>query len=314
MSDLSYTTEEVARLLKVSKLTVYDLIKKGELPSYRVGRQMRVDAADLEAYKARAKGVGQLTGPGTAVSIQNESGRHQTTLPRPVIISGQDISLDILSNHIEKKTKLFRPLRSYVGSLESLLAMYRGEADVVSTHLFDGDTGEYNVPYIRKILVSHRFMVVNLISRWIGFYVPKGNPKQIHNWMDFKSPDIRMINREVGSGARVFIDEQLRLHGLSGQKINGYDREESNHLGVAGMVAKGKVDVGIGIEKAALIVGVDFIPLMKERYDLVMLKTPNNKEFIELIVDTIRSDSFKTEINSISGYDLSDTGRVIFET
>lgn len=318
MSDQSYTTEEVARLLRVSKLTVYDLIKKGELPAYRVGRQMRVEAADLEAYKVKMKGgsgpvVASAAGQSHAAQSYQESEPRQGSLARQVIISGQDISLDILASHMEKGTKIFRPLRSYVGSLDSLIALYKGESDIVSTHLFDGDTGEYNVPYIRKLLVNHRFVVVNMIYRRIGYYVQKGNPKQIQTWTDLNRKGVRMINREKGSGARVLIDEQLRLHDLSGADIDGYGREEMNHLGVAGTVARGEADVGVGIEKAANIVGVDFIPLMKERYDLVMLKTLQNRDLIEQIVGILRSPAFQGEIQSIGGYDLSDTGKILFE-
>lgn len=322
--DISYTTEEIAQILRVSKLTVYDLIKKGELPAYRVGRQMRVDAADLEAYKAKAKGgaraastamaTGGLTGSPREAVPQPDASRQQPAALRSIIISGQDVSLDILANYLEKQTKSYRPLRSYVGSLTSLVAMYRGEADIVSTHLFDGNSGEYNLPYIRKIFFGHSYVVVNLVSRWAGFYVKNGNPKAVRTWDDLKKPGIRMVNREKGSGARALIEEQLRINGIQPTEILGYQYEESNHLGVAGAIARGDADVGIGIEKAARIVGVDFIPLIKERYDLVMLKSPENMEYIRLVCDILNSPAFQNELDAIGGYDLSLTGKIMYET
>lgn len=314
-SDVSYTTEELAKLLKISKLTVYDLIKKGELPSYRVGKQMRVDSADLEAYKQRAKGVYHSE----RSAVTDHPARPHTqafhTGLRPLVITGQDLSLDILAKHLEKNMDGIRPLRAYVGSLDSLISMYRGESDIVSTHLLDGDTGEYNLPYIRKLLVGSSYIVVNLLSRNAGLYVKQGNPLSIKGWPDLAAQGLRIANREKGSGARVLLDEQLRLHGIKAQQLIGYEQEQSNHIGVASKVASGEADVGVGIEKAAAIVGnIDFIPLIQERYDLVMLKTANNQSWIQSLLQILKSDEFKKELQNIAGYDLTRTGEILLET
>ncbi|MDF2680703.1 MAG: hypothetical protein K0R47_1893 [Brevibacillus sp.] len=311
----SYTTEEIAKLLRISKLTVYDLIKKGELPAYRVGRQMRVDASDLEAYKVKAKGEYKQQ-PATVIPSADVqvTVTKQTGTARDIIISGQDISLDMLASHLRKQDEDYRPLRSYVGSMNSLIAMYAGQADIVSTHLFDGNTGEYNVPYVRSILSGHRYMIVNLLSRWAGFYVQVGNPKEIQAWTDLLQPGIRMVNREIGSGARTLIEEEFRLHAIKGCDVAGYEREEANHLAVAGTVARKEADVGIGIEKAARMVGVDFLPLVMERYDLVILKNEENKKLISRVLEILRSDFFQKELDAIGGYELTHTGKIMYET
>ncbi|GAA4853815.1 substrate-binding domain-containing protein [Paenibacillus vulneris] len=314
-SEMSYTTEEIAKLLKISKLTVYDLIKKGELPSYRVGKQMRVDAEDLNRYKQRAKQV-QAIEHTVAINQPAASAPVRSGLEaRSVVITGQDISLDLLAKHMEKQLPGIRPLRSYVGSLDSLIAMYRGESDIVSTHLLDGDTGEYNLPYIRKLLVGFSYTVVNMLSRKAGLYVQKGNPLKIKSWPDLSRPGLRLVNREIGSGARVLLDEQLRLHGILPEQLDGYEREETNHMAVAGKVASGEADVGVGIEKAAAIVGqVDFIPLIEERYDLVMLRKPENQIWIDTVIRILQSESFQNELRAIQGYDLSLTGQRLYES
>lgn len=314
-SDVSYTTEEIAKLLKISKLTVYDLIKKGELPSYRVGKQMRVDPADLEAYKQRARGVQMNERPAMTDTPAHSNTQSLNTGIRPIVITGQDLSLDILAKYMEKNIDGIRPLRAYVGSLVSLISMYRGESDIVSTHLLDGDTGEYNLPYIKKLLIGSSYIVVNLLSRNAGFYVQKGNPLSLKGWSDLSTANLRIANREKGSGARVLLDEQLRLHGIKSSALIGYQHEQSNHLGVASKVSSGEADVGIGIEKTASIVGnIEFIPLIQERYDLVMLKTANNQSWISALLQILRSDDFKMELNSISGYDLTRTGEILLET
>jgi putative molybdopterin biosynthesis protein len=313
-SDMSYTTEEIAKLLKISKLTVYDLIKKGELPSYRVGKQMRVDAADLEAYKQRTRMVPM---PGQSAEVHSPVHSQPPasfSAHRPIVITGHDISLDILTKHMEQAIPGIRPLRSFVGSLDSLISMYKGEADIVSTHLLDGDTGEYNLPYIRKLLVGSSYVVVNLLSRNAGLYVRQGNPLGLAQWSDLSCPGLRFVNREKGSGARVLLDEQLRLHDIKPEQLTGYDNIQTNHLGVATKVASGEADVGVGIEKTASIVGqIDFIPLIRERYDLVMLKTPTSQTWIPALLQILQSDTFKKELQAIPGFDLSRTGEILFE-
>lgn len=322
MSDISYTTEEIAKLLKVSKLTVYDLIKKGELPAYRVGKQMRIDALDLEGYKRAAKSGHALphspesvtTSAAVLPNSDADSSQAGNTDLRSLVITGQDLSLDLLATHLEKAAPSYRHLRSHAGSLDSLISMYQGRSDIVSTHLLDADSGEYNLPYIKRILTGHAYMVIHLLQRTAGLYVAKGNPKNISSWGDLGQRDIRLINREKGSGARVLLDEQIRIHGLDRNQMTGYTNEETSHMGVAGKVSAGEADVGVGTEKTAhLVGGIDFIPLIQEHYDLVVLKTPRNEAWIPGLLQVIHSRAFQSELGSIQGYDLSMTGQIKYE-
>lgn len=300
MNQGPYTTEEIAQLLKISKLTVYDLIKKGKLPAYRVGKQMRIDADDLESYKKTNK----MTDPSSATSPSQTE--------RPIVISGQDICLDILGRYLDKK-KEWRPLRSYHGSLNSLISMYRNECDLVSVHLFDGETGTYNLPYVKRVLTGRSYLVVHLLKRQAGFYVQKDNPKNLTSWTDLSRNDLTIVNREKGSGARVLLDEQLIAHGIDYQQLNGYQHEESTHLSVASLIKQEQADVGIGIEKAALTVGTDFIPLTEERYDLVLLKTDENKQLIDDVLTILQSPSFKQELDRLGGYVTDETGTILHQ-
>ncbi|MEN1938363.1 helix-turn-helix transcriptional regulator [Paenibacillus sp. 102] len=305
MDHHSYTTEEVANRLKVSKLTVYDLIKKGELPSYRVGRQMRIDAVDLEQYIKQMK-----TGKVQTASMKIEEKNRESSC----VISGQELTLDMLAKHLERLLPGPSMLRAYQGSLMSLIKMSQGEGSIVSLHLFDGDTREYNIPYVKRILVGQPCIVMNLLARNVGFYVQKGNPKEIQTWADLNHSSIQFVNRDKGSGIRVLVDEQVRIQNLAKATIRGYDSEESNHLGVASQIANGKADVGVGAEKIAQIVNVDFIPLMKEQYDLVILKNKENEQLIEAVKEILQSTEFQNELRAIGGYDISKTGQIIYET
>ena len=160
----SYTIEEVAQFLKVSKLTIYDLVKKGDLPVFRVGRQMRVDRADLQAYIQKRK-TGSTPAAAQA-SIATPTKNHAK-----IIVSGQDLVLDILAKYIEKR-RSSKVLRSHEGSFNGVMALYHGDCDIASLHMFDGDTGDYNTPYV-KIFVSHAFVLINVVSRKAGFYVQR---------------------------------------------------------------------------------------------------------------------------------------------
>lgn len=307
--ELSYTIEEVSQLLKVSKLTLYDLVKKGELPVFRVGRQMRIDAKDLDDYIQHQKTNQSPKIKGPVV----EQHKNETKDSHHIVISGQDLVLDILGKHIEKNSS-YKPLRSYTGSLNSLISMYNGECDIVSLHMFDGDTGEYNLPYIKKILVGYPYILLNLLSRKAGFYVKKGNPLNIKSWTDLNQKHIKIVNREKGSGARILLDEQLRLNKIPSRDIEGYHCEVTNHLSVASAVASGAADVGVGIEKVSKIVGIDFVPLITERYDLAILKTPESERLISIVKEILSSPQFQSEVSSLGDYDTSQTGNILYET
>ena len=300
----SYTIEEVAQLLKVSKLTVYDLVKKGDLPVFRVGRQMRVDRADLQGYIQKRKTGNAASTPVVA--------RQTKKLPK-MIISGQDVVLDVLAKYMEKRQSS-KVLRSHEGSFNGIMAMYNGECDIASLHMFDGDTGDYNTPYVKKIFVSHPFLLINVVSRRAGFYVQQGNPLQLESFKDFKTKSFTLINREKGSGARTLLDEQLRIHHIAPPMIDGYDKEEMSHLDVASAVANGHADVGIGVEKIAKLVNVDFIPVIRERYDIVLLKTPDNQQLIDTVKEILTSADFQSEVAALGDYDVSQMGQVIYET
>ena len=306
----SYTPEELAKILKITRFTVYEMIKRGDLPAYRIGRKVRVEAPDLDAYIKKSKGA-----IGLALNMNEPVKESSQISPDELVICGQDLSLDILTRHLQKELPHIRMLRNYIGSIDGLLALYHGKANVVTTHLWDSDSDTYNTPFVRRLMPGHRTLIINLVYRTEGFYVIKGNPKNIREWVDLCKPGIRFVNRECGSGARVLLDEKLRIYNIDRERISGYADEEMSHLAIASRVARGDADVGLGIEKAALQVKeLDFVPLQKERYDLIIRREDAGKPTFQALLSTLRSASFHNELRGMGGYDLTRTGEIIAET
>lgn len=299
----------MAKILQISRFTVYELIKRGELTAYRIGRKVRVEPADLVRYKDSKKGC-----PPFLTQATTQTPVSKLNVQDGLIICGQDAVLDILTRHLEKQLPTLRFLRRYTGSIDGLTALYQGTANLVTAHLWDSDSGEYNIPYVRRLLPGHKTLIYNLVYRTEGFYVAQGNPKGIKTWTDLTRNDIIFVNRECGSGARVLLDEQLRILKLDYRMIHGYDHEEMSHLAVASNVARGEADVGLGIEKAAgQVREVEFIPLIKERYDLVMRKEDLDLPHFHSLFAILHSQAFRNEIAGMGGYDISRMGQLIAE-
>ncbi len=303
---LPMTPQEVADALKITKNTVYELVKRGELAAYRVGRKMRFDPKDVAAYKDNRKTVAL---PGMAAVLRQGMEREG------FIICGQDAVLDILARYMELRLKdTVNVLRSFNGSYNALYALYNGKASIATAHLWDSDSGEYNLPYVRRLLPGIPVLVYRLIRRWQGFYVEKGNPKNITDWSDLAKPGTVIVNREKGAGSRVLLDEHLRQLGINATAIAGYEWEETSHLAVASKVARGEADVGVGNEKAAKQVeNLDFIPIQMESFDLVMKKEDAVKPEFQALIQILQSPAFKREIDGIGGYDVSQLGQLIAE-
>ena len=310
------TVQDVADILKIAKNTVYELVKRGELNSYKVGRKVRFTLVDVESYIENSKKIQNPQEKGSTglsdLYADNLGGLNKIPAGNDFIVCGQDLMLDILTSYMGKYCKNISALRAYIGSYSSLVALYHGYIQAATTHLWDGDTGQYNVPFVRRLLPGIPAVIIHLTCRMQGFYVAKGNPKGIKSWDDLKRGDITLINREKGAGSRVLLDEHLRLMNIYGSSIKGYNNETQSHLTVASTVSRGAANVGVGIEKiASQVEGIEFIPLQKERYDLVVKKEIFDTLTVQNILKILRSDEFRAEFKDIGGYDISEMGEII---
>lgn len=200
----------------------------------------------------------------------------------------------------------------YVGSLGGLIALARGEADVAGVHLWDTSTASYNLPFVQRILPGRRLALVTLIHRKLGFIVPKGNPQLMRGLDDLTRPEVRWINRQSGSGTRIWLDEQLRQTEIRPERIRGYTQERRTHMAVAQAVQEGQATAGLGIQAAALAYGLDFVPATEETYQLVVLEALWANPAWQALLDIIRSEAFVLTVETLGGYDTTSTGVVVW--
>jgi putative molybdopterin biosynthesis protein len=236
--------------------------------------------------------------------------RHPNEIENTIFaIGSHDITIDILAQFLAEKNR--RLISANVGSLGGLIALKRGECHLAGSHLLDPESGEYNIKYVKEIIANLPVKIITLVVRQQGLLVAKGNPKQISSLQDLTRKDVAYINRQSGAGTRVLLDYHLRLSGILSDRIRGYHNEEYTHLGVAAAIASERADCGLGIEAAAQALGLDFIPLYQERYDLVIPITYYESQLLHPLLDLLRNKDFKNSVASLPGYNIDPMGKII---
>lgn len=237
--------------------------------------------------------------------------RDISNLPRLNIIGSNDILLYkyIAAAGLKHYTRVIA-----TGSMGGWLAVKRGEADIAPTHLLDEESGKYNTPYLEKLELKEKAIIIRGYDRRIGIIIAKGNPKAIKSIDDFLKPGIRIVNRTKGSGTRTLLDIKLKeiasKKGLNFskiiKKIDGYTYELKTHTAVAAAIAQGRADAGIGIEAAARLYGLDFIPISWEEYDFLIPIDRLKKKEVATFIKTLKSGILEQLIKKIPGYRIPD--------
>ncbi|MBS1249060.1 MAG: Molybdopterin molybdenumtransferase [Chloroflexi bacterium] len=226
-------------------------------------------------------------------------------------IGSHDLTLDILAQFLTGHDR--RLASANVGSLGGLVSLRRGEAHLAGAHLLDPESGQYNLPYVDQYLPDQPVLVMALVGRTQGLFLPKGNPKDIHGLSDLKREDILYVNRQRGAGTRLLLDYHLGQAGIDPEEVAGYEREEYTHLTAAAAVASGRADCGLGIEAAAHALDLDFIPLFNERYDLIIPKIHAESQLLAPLLTILEDPAFSRTIAQRPGYDVEVMGTVIGE-
>jgi putative molybdopterin biosynthesis protein len=228
-----------------------------------------------------------------------------------LVIGSHDNTVDLLANGLMGLEDPLYLASSHVGSMGGLMALKSGSTMVAGAHLFDPETDDYNFPFIRKYLPDMDLIVVNLAIRHQGFIVAPGNPMGIISIEDLVRQKARFVNRQRGAGTRILFDHALKQAGKSPADILGYASEEFTHMALAANVLTGTADCGLGIFAAARALGLDFAPLARERYDLLIPKAHFNDPKIQALLAMIRQDAIKEQIESLGGYETTLTGQIM---
>jgi putative molybdopterin biosynthesis protein len=199
----------------------------------------------------------------------------------------------------------------FVGSLGGLMALAQDDADVAGTHLWDEVTDRYNLPFIRRLLPGRRLVVLGLAERSLGLMVAPTNPLEIRELADLAGSGVRLVNRQAGSGTRVWLDAQSRALGIDPTAIAGYELEKLTHLAVARAIADGEGNAGLGILAAAAAYDLLFIPLARERYDLVFPEPIWESPVGQALAELVHSPQFKETVATLGGYVMSISGQEI---
>jgi len=285
------TTREVAAFLKINEKKVYRLIQEGSIPCTRV--------------------VGKWLFPLDQINRWLEE---QTELAKNILLAGSDDPL--LLSLIEEFNRIHFPrhlvFHAVLGSKRGLLSLAAGKSQIAGVHLFHPPTGEYNLPYAAVHLHDKSYLVVNLAYRRQGLMVAKDNPLGIGGIKDLACRDIRFINRNDGSGTRYILDYQLVKEGISASQVNGYQREKVTHMEVGLAILSNDADIGVGIEYVADLLGLHFIPLIEERFDLVTLKDGFVAHPIKDFFSLLEPEKLTLKTEMFRGYDFRHSGEIIY--
>lgn len=265
-------------------------------------------------------GLGELanlsaTADGLIVESGSEKSRvkvklfkDQGVVRRKIVVGGCDPAMFLAGEHMRKHDQE-NLVPCLMGSSLALAALKRGEVHVAGIHLADENSGRWELPDLKRGLGDLELIVITFAHWEEGFIVCPGNPKKIRAVADIVKPKVKIVNRELGSGARRLLDKQLNATGIKPNRVKGYRDEVLSHLDVASRIRVGAADAGIGVRAAASINGLDFVPLQRERYDLVIPKVhyetlQGMKNFLDIIV----SKSFRQELEALGGYDTREAG------
>jgi len=302
MSSEMMNTKEVAQYLGIHEKQVYALIKAKRIPSTRLtGKWIFPKNLIDDWIISNAKtGIGQARQKSRKISGS-------------LLASGSnDPVLDVLltcTRHYHPELYIFT---ANTGSSEGLKALNLRYTDIAWSHLFDPQTNEYNIPFLATYLPNIKPVVANLFHRELGLLASRKNPLSLKGIKDIARKGIRFINRQKGSGTRVLLDYHLKKLGITGSKVSGYEKEVYTHLEVGLSILSGEADVGIATIAVAHLLGLHFIPITQESFDMVLDQSTFFEKSVQSFIGVIHSKEFQTRIAKMGGYDFKDAGKILF--
>ena len=305
MAQKLLTVQEAARHLRLNPRSVYLLAQRGAIPATRAtGKWLFPEHLLDEWLDASAR-----RGLGTAAAAASPP------LPSGSVFAAgsDDPALELLPEALAGSREAPLLFTATLGSVGGLQALGEGRADVAWAHLVDPDSGEYNLPHLGRYLAGRAAVLVNCFHRELGLLTWTGNPRKLGGIEDLGRRGLRFVNRQPGSGTRHFLDVALARAGLAPAAIGGYREQVSTHWGVGLRVLRGEADAGLATRAVAHALSLGFIPLTRERFDMVIPKEVFFRPAVQALVEAVRSDRFRRGLDRLGGYDGSQAGRVLAE-
>jgi putative molybdopterin biosynthesis protein len=300
---------EILRLLMSSPATVTHLARAmRQSPAWIRHHILALESADLIEVSEVRK-TGKVTEKFYRAKVDALL-LQEVILPRTkkatVIFSGShDLGLEGIAEHLEKHVNL---LSLPVGSLDGLVNLRQGICQISGSHLLD-ESGRYNTPFVRHLFPDRDMEIITLAYRTQGLILAKGNPRRIKKISDLPNPKVRFVNRNPGSGTRLWFDAELQKLHIPADQVNGYGTVVQTHSDAATLISLNKADVSLGLQAAAHQYGLDFVPLFEERYDLVLPRA--NETMLFPLLEYIQTLEFRNSLALLTGYNTAHSGEQI---
>jgi excisionase family DNA binding protein len=302
MSDEIMSTKEVAKYLGVHEKQVYALIKSKRIPSTRVTGKWVFPKKLVDHWI-----------DSSAKSGLEQARQKSKRIEGAFLASGSnDPVLDMLHTYMRKSYPEFYIFSANTGSTDGLKALNLGYTDIAWSHLFDPKSGEYNVPFLSSYLTNVKPVVVNLFRRDLGFVIAPKNPLHLHGFEDLTQKRIRFINRQKGSGTRVLLDHHLKRLRIMPSKINGYEKEVYTHFEVGLSILSKEADVGIATIAVSKLLGLPFIPITQECFDMILDQSTFFEKGIQTFIEILNSHEFRNRVERLGSYDFKNSGKILY--
>jgi excisionase family DNA binding protein len=302
MSEEIMNTKEVAKYLGIHEKQVYALIKSKRIPSTRVtGKWVFPKKLVDDWIDSSAKGG------------LEQARQKSKRIEGAFLASGSnDPILDMLHTYMRKSYPEFYIFSANIGSTDGLKALNMGYTDIAWSHLLDPKSGQYNIPFLSNYLPNVKPVVVNLFHRDLGFVVANKNPLRIRGFEDLAKKEVKLINRQKGSGTRVLLDHHLKRLRITPSKINGYEREVYTHFEVGLSILSKEADVGIATVAVSKLLGLPFIPITQECFDMILDRSTFFEKGIQAFIEILNSQEFRNRIGGLGSYDFKDSGKILY--
>jgi putative molybdopterin biosynthesis protein len=300
---------DILRLLMASPATLTNLARTlKQSPAWVRHHILALEAANLvEVSEIRKTGrvIEKFYRAKSDALLLQEMILPKTKKPALIFSGSHDLALEGIAEHLEKHVTL---LSMPVGSLDGLVNLRQGLCQISGSHLLD-ESGEYNTPFVRHLFPDRDVEIITLAYRTQGLMFINGNPKGIRKIADIAKPNVRFVNRNAGSGTRLWFDAELRRLKIPAQKVNGYENVVKTHTEAAVLISANKADAALGLQAAAHQYGLDFLPLFEERYDLVLPR--ENESTLLPLLDYIQTIDFRDALTSLTGYNTTHSGEQV---